>query len=215
MNKQTIRHRIIQQRRQLSKEQQQQRSQQTANHLQQNTCFIQAKHIAYYLPIAGEADPTSLQKHTKSIAPPHSHHSEKTFYLPIVAQHGENSLLFAKVHKNTHYKKNKYGIKEPIYHARDLLAADQLDLVIMPVGGFDHQVNRLGMGGGYYDRTFAFKYQNNTNAQKIPILIGYAYDFQRLNKLQAENWDIPLNGIATESGILLLRNSDGIKVFNT
>jgi len=205
LNKQTIRHHITQQRKQLSKEQQQQRSQQTANHLYQSTCFMQAKHIAYYLPIAGEADPTSLQKRTKSIASLHTHNTERTFYLPIVAQYGENSLLFAKVDKNTNYKKNKYGIKEPIYHPKDLRAADQLDLVITPLVGFDQQGNRLGMGGGYYDRTFAFKNQNNTNAQKKPILIGYAYDFQQIDRLQAEDWDIPLDGIVTESGILLLK----------
>jgi 5-formyltetrahydrofolate cyclo-ligase len=196
-NKQAVRHNITQQRKQLSKAQQQLRSQQIANHLYQSTYFTQAIHIAYYLPIAGEADPSSLQKSTKNIV--------KTFYLPIVAQQGENSLLFAKVHKNTRYKKNKYGIKEPIYHTKDLLTADQLDLVITPLVGFDDQGNRLGMGGGYYDRTFAFKCQDNTNVQKKPILMGYAYDFQQISKLQAEEWDIPLDGIVTESGILLLK----------
>ncbi len=195
-NKHAIRQHIIQQRKLLSKEQQQ-RSQQTANHLYQSIYFLQAKHIAYYLPIAGEADPTSLRTST--------YKNEKTFYLPIVAQDGENELLFAKVHKNTHYKKNKYGIKEPIYHVKDLLAADKLDLVITPLVGFDQKGNRLGMGGGYYDRTFAFKCKNNTITQKMPILIGYAYDFQQINKLQVEDWDIPLNGIVTESGILLLK----------
>lgn len=204
-NKHTIRHNITQQRKQLSKAQQQLRSQQIANHLYQSTYFTQAIHIAYYLPIAGEADPTSLQKPTKNITNISTHNNEKTFYLPIVARHEENSLLFAKVHKNTGYKKNKYSIKEPIYHTKDLLAADQLDLVITPLVGFDDQGNRLGMGRGYYDRTFAFKCKNNTNTQKTPILIGYAYDFQQVNKLQAEDWDIPLDGIVTESGILLLK----------
>jgi len=194
-NKHAIRRHITQQRKQLSKQQQQLRSQQTANHLYHSSYFLQAKHIAYYLPIAGEADPTSLRTST--------HKNEKTFYLPIVAQDGENELLFAKIHKNTHYKKNKYGIKEPIYHVKDLLAADKLDLVITPLVSFDHQGNRLGMGGGYYDRTFAFKCKKNTIAKKTPILIGYAYDFQQVNKLQPENWDISLNGIVTESGILL------------
>ena len=202
-NKQVIRHNITQQRKQLSKAQQQLRSQQIANHLSQSTYFTQAIHIAYYLPIANEADPSLLQKSTKNTANTSTHNNKKTFYLPIVAQHGENSLLFAKVHKNTGYKKNKYGIKEPIYHTKDLLAADQLDLVITPLVGFDDQGNRLGMGGGYYDRTFAFKCKNNINTKKTPILIGYAYDFQQVSKLQAENWDIPLDGIVTESGILL------------
>ncbi len=204
-NKQAIRHNITQQRKQLSKPQQQLRSQQIANHLYRSTYFTQAIHIAYYLPIANEADPSSLQKPTENIANTSIHNNEKTFYLPIVTQHGENSLLFARIHKNTLYKKNKYGIKEPMYHTKDLLAADQLDLVITPLVSFDDQGNRLGMGGGYYDRTFAFKCQNNTNTQKTPVLIGYAYDFQQINKLQAEDWDIPLDGIVTESGILLLK----------
>lgn len=201
-DKQSIRRHITQQRNQLTKKQQQQHSEKIAHHLRQSKRFIHAKHIAYYFPITGEADPTLLQKTPQNTA----HNHKKTFYLPIVAQQGESSLLFARTHENTCYKKNKYGIKEPIYHANDLLPANELDVVITPLVGFDHQGNRLGMGGGYYDRTFAFKSQNITNTlQKTPFLMGYAYDFQQITQLHAEHWDIPLNGIVTESGITLIK----------
>jgi 5-formyltetrahydrofolate cyclo-ligase len=201
-NKASIRNYITQQRKQLSQQQQQYRSQKIATHLHQSECFIHAQHIAFYLPISGEADPTLLQQFANTT----KHNQEKTFYLPIVVHQGEINLLFARINKNTGYKKNKYGIKEPIYQINDLRSADKLDVVITPLVGFDQQGNRLGMGGGYYDRTFSFKHQNNAGRQqKTPFLIGYAYDFQHINKLPAEDWDIPLDGIVTESGILMIQ----------
>lgn len=200
-NKQSIRRNIIQKRKQLGKEQQQY-SQKIAKHLYQHKYFINAKHIAYYLPIAGEADPTLLQQLTYKA----SHKQDKSFYLPIVAEQKDASLLFAKTYQNTRYKKNKYGIKEPIYHAQDLLVADKLDIVITPLVGFDLYGNRLGMGAGYYDRTFAFKQQSKANTQKnTPFLIGYAYDFQHVKKIPKEKWDIHLDGIVTESGMLVIK----------
>ena len=74
--------------------------------------------------------------------------------------------------------------------------ARQLDVVIAPLVAFDESLNRLGMGGGYYDRTFAFR--KRARVLRRPVLIGVAYSFQRVDRLQPENWDVPLDVVITE-----------------
>lgn len=91
---------------------------------------------------------------------------------------------------------NKYRILEPEY--TDIFPVAQLDLVILPLVGFDMRGNRLGVGGGYYDRSFAFKLQNMENP---PLLYGLAYDFQRQQTIPKDEWDVPLNGVITEKNI--------------
>ena len=69
----------------------------------------------------------------------------------------------------------------------------ELDVILMPLVGFDNDGNRLGMGGGYYDRTLAY----TRHAIKKPVLIGVAHDLQRVDRLPYASWDIPLNAIVT------------------
>jgi len=69
----------------------------------------------------------------------------------------------------------------------------------MPLVAFDLTGNRLGRGGGYYDRTFAFMREKHRNH---PYLLGLAYHWQQIDALPREDWDIPLAGIVTEKAIL-------------
>ena len=96
--------------------------------------------------------------------------------------------------------KNRYGIPEPAHpnKARNF-PLRSLDLVLMPLVGFDTQGNRLGMGGGYYDRSFAFLHRHSH--WRKPHLMGTAYEFQRLSKLDAQPWDVPLDAIVTEANL--------------
>lgn len=89
---------------------------------------------------------------------------------------------------------HKFGIKQPIYD--DTLKQTELDLCLMPLLGFDLNGNRLGMGGGYYDRYF----EDNQNT----VLAGVAYRFQHIDKLFADSWDVKLHHIFTEQGHLIL-----------
>jgi 5-formyltetrahydrofolate cyclo-ligase len=73
-----------------------------------------------------------------------------------------------------------------------------LDLVLVPLVGFDARGNRLGMGGGFYDRHFAFL--RNRQAWRRPLLIGIAFDVQRVPRLSGASHDVPLWGIVTERG---------------
>lgn len=106
-------------------------------------------------------------------------------YLPSI--HGE-TLVFAHYHPDSQWQKNQFGIAEPIDTAP--LSGDDMDLVLMPLVGFDLKGGRLGMGGGYYDKTFA---------KRSARLIGLAHDCQQVDKLPIEDWDVPLDAIATPS----------------
>ncbi len=92
---------------------------------------------------------------------------------------------------------NRYGIPEPQNTERVSPAA--LDYLLIPLVGFDRQGNRLGMGGGYYDRALA-----NLKPFRRTFKLGVAYSFQELIELEPKAWDIPLDGIVTEKELILV-----------
>ena len=120
----------------------------------------------------------------------------KKIYLPVLAPAYSGKLWFVRYQPHSRMVKNKFGIPEPVAHQRQRISTGALDLVLTPLVGFDNQGNRLGMGGGYYDRTFAFL--NNRKHLKKPHLLGLAYETQRLEKLACEAWDVQLHSVATE-----------------
>ena len=95
---------------------------------------------------------------------------------------------------------NRYGIPEPEHAPADLLTPQQLNLVLVPLTAFDRSGHRLGMGGGYYDRSFAFLREEARPAQ--PLLVGIGYAFQEVATLPAQDWDIALEFNATETELL-------------
>jgi 5-formyltetrahydrofolate cyclo-ligase len=95
-------------------------------------------------------------------------------------------------------RRNRLGIDEPEGSAS--LGARWLDLVFLPLVGFDRRGWRLGAGGGYYDRAFAFR-----RARAVwpgPRLIGLAYSFQELERLEAAAHDVPMDAVVTEKGMI-------------
>ena len=140
--------------------------------------------IALYSACAGELNPAPLQQ-LQSL-------SEATFYLPML--YGQ-SLRFGNISAQP-LRKNRFGIDEPNVPADLQLTAEELDIIIVPLLAIDDRGNRLGMGGGFYDRALA-KLKPGTQAGK-PLLLGYAHDFQRVATLPAQVWDVPLHGIVTE-----------------
>ena len=121
------------------------------------------------------------------------------FIYPYLQKTNSRDCFFAPLSKDSEFELNKYSIPEPVHSTHELINGESLDLVLVPLLGFDRKGNRLGMGGGYYDRSFAFK---NTSNTRKPILMGFAYAFQEVKKLVAENWDVKLDYIATENGII-------------
>lgn len=154
--------------------------------------FRYSNHIAFYLPNDGEIDLRPLIYRALDMG--------KRCYLPVLSPLYHNRLWFAPYHRDSRVIYNRFGIPEPAVNWNRMRPAWSLDLILMPLVAFDRNGNRLGMGGGYYDRTLA--YLTRRSHWRKPRLLGTAYDFQRVEKLPHEAWDIPLQGIATESGII-------------
>jgi len=112
-------------------------------------------------------------------------------YLPVLHRF-KNTLLFARYDATGLLRPNKYGIPEP-YQA-SLIKPWQLNLVLLPLVGFDQQGGRLGMGGGYYDRTFA----SAQRWPKRPRLLGVAHECQKVARIPLAAWDIQLDGIVSD-----------------
>ncbi len=123
-------------------------------------------------------------------------------YLPIIRP--GNTLRFARYRPNVPLERNRFGIFEPsIRRGAVSISPRRLDVVLMPLVGFDARGNRLGMGGGYYDRTFAFMHGPQRWAR--PRLIGIAYEIQRVPAIANASWDIPLCKVVTERQIYTAR----------
>jgi len=120
------------------------------------------------------------------------------YCLPIVDE--DRRLRFAPLRPNAELRMNRYGIPEPRHDAADLLAPQDIDLVLLPLTAFDRSGRRLGMGGGYYDRSFAFLHDMARPAQ--PLLVGIGYAFQEVAMLPARDWDVALDFIATEKELI-------------
>lgn len=94
---------------------------------------------------------------------------------------------------------NRYGIPEPDVEPSSGLAAEEMALVVMPLVGFDAACQRLGMGGGWYDRSFAFRHRRSGP----PWLVGAGFSVQQVDTLEAAEWDVVPDAICTESHTLL------------
>ena len=145
-----------------------------------------SQHIAIYIANDGEINPEVLRDFLWS--------SGKQCYLPVIAQGGSKNLLFIEYLPDTPLVLNRFGIPEPSPKTVRPISPENLDVVFVPLTGFDEAGRRLGMGGGFYDRTFAF-----TRSAEKPILIGLAHECQKVESIPVEHWDIAMAGIATDS----------------
>lgn len=119
-------------------------------------------------------------------------------YLPVLNTLRGRDMAFAPFEENTQMKPNQFGILEPMVPHQHHLTGKQLSLVLMPLTCFDEDGNRIGMGGGFYDKTFAFKqHLKHTH----PKLIGWAHECQKVSSIPTEKWDIPLDGLVSEKKI--------------
>ena len=182
-----LRKRLRQQRRGLSYEQQQQASEQLALNLLKHPDLHRARHIAVYLPNDGEIDPQLYMDlgRRKGIQ----------FYLPVLHPIYPGKLVFSPYFDGVPLTANRFGIPEPPFPRSRRRPAWALDAVLFPLVGFDEQGGRLGMGGGFYDRTFAF---SRIRPAMAPKLIGLAHEFQKVASLPVEPWDVPLHGVVTD-----------------
>ena len=182
-----LRQTLRQKRRSLSFEEQRQASERLALNLLRHPDLHRARHIGIYLANDGEIDPHVYLDiaRRKGIR----------FYLPVLHPIHEGRLVFSPYYDGVELTANRFGIPEPGFSKGLRRPAWALDAVLFPLVGFDEQGGRLGMGGGFYDRTFAF---SRIRPRLAPKLIGLAHDFQKVRKLPVEPWDVPLHSVVTD-----------------
>lgn len=191
-SRQTIRKQLRAARRTLTPAQQKNAAAGLARQLRSFLPLLRSRHIAFYLPNDGEIDPQPLVRFLERCG--------KQCYLPRLHADGSNRVWFVRYRNGDKLEDNRYGIPEPQVQKQQL-PAWALQAVLMPLVGFDRAGNRIGMGGGFYDRTFAFKRQR---PHSRPLLIGLAHSIQEVAALPTESWDMPLDIIATEKERLRL-----------
>ena len=154
--------------------------------------YLGAQRVAYYRKHDGEIDPQPLLEHSLSLG--------KACYLPVVSKDvRQKQLTFAAVDGDTVLTRNRWGIDEPPLSG--VLSAERLELVFIPLTGFGGEGQRLGMGMGFYDETFAFR---QSDIARQPCLVGLAYECQRLDPFPEslqEEWDVVLDAVATPEKI--------------
>lgn len=183
----SLRRHLRQQRRSLSRTEQRIASYNLCAQIKRSSIFAKAKTLSVYLASDGEIDPRPIIELCWRL--------NKKVYLPVLHPVRQNCLWFTLYKKTTRLEVNRYKILEPKFK-RQGIAPWALDLVLMPLVGFDEQGGRIGMGGGYYDRTFAFKLSRF--GLRGPKLVGLAHELQRVKKLPLADWDVPLSGVISD-----------------
>lgn len=180
-----VRAQLKQQRRSLDPELIASASDEISRQFWQRVATRRALNIGVYMCTAGEVDCGSI------IAT--AWQRKKRVFAPVLRG---RRLVFAPMQPSTKLATNRFGILEPVYQDSSLLSLRQLDIVITPLLAFDRQLNRIGMGAGYYDRSFAFS--RNQGTWQHPLLVGVAYSFQRIAAIRPNSWDVPLHVVITE-----------------
>jgi 5-formyltetrahydrofolate cyclo-ligase len=119
----------------------------------------------------------------------------KNVYLPNLDQ---QALRFSPYFHAQKMRINKFRLPEPDVDEAEMLAPDELDLVLAPLVVFDSERNRIGMGGGFYDRSFAFRKRPEILQ---PMLIGVAHELQKVERIVPQEWDVRLDMIVTDQAV--------------
>ena len=183
--RQQIRQQIRQRRRALTPEQQTQFALQAADRMMAYPPVLLAQTVAVFLSFDGELDTLPLIDQLWRAG--------KRVYLPVLHPFSPGNLLFLHYHPSSDLVVNRLNIREPKLDVRDVLPLSRLDVLVTPLVAFDAAGQRLGMGGGFYDRTL----QNWRQHRLQPV--GYAHDCQQVDALPTEQWDIPLPAVITPS----------------
>ncbi|WP_145523046.1 5-formyltetrahydrofolate cyclo-ligase [Yersinia rohdei] len=183
VERQKVRNEIRERRRLLTPEQQQLSAHLAAQHIISHHKIQQANTVAIFLSFDGELDTAPTIELLWQ--------QKKQVYLPVLHPFSPGNLLFLHYRPDSQLIRNRLKILEPQLDVRNVLPLNRLDVVITPLVAFDNVGQRLGMGGGFYDRTLQHWQQGG------PYPIGLAHDCQRVEYLPSEYWDVPLPEIVT------------------
>ncbi len=178
----------------LSPEDKQIKNTKIAKYLSATDSYQKAKRIGAYLSLPEEVGVRMIIEQAWN--------DGKEVYLPVVMDWGK-PLQFARYTSDTPLTKDVLNIDIPQMDACDYISAECLDMVVTPLVAFDTDCNRIGMGGGFYDRTFAKKINKDTDC----VLVGVAFDTQCIDgKIETNVWDVRPDMIITEKRIYRSRN---------
>lgn len=187
--RQALRNSLRQARRDLSPDQQSAAAKRLHDLVADQDFFNNASHIAFYQGVDGEIDPKLLLN--KALA------EGKTCYLPMLSDENPEQMSFAPFDQQTVLVENEWGIGEPPLPDEEV-SPTNFDVVFVPLVGFDENCFRLGMGKGFYDRTFSFKIFNRRSR---PLLVGLAHECQLTDAFPTETWDVRLDAVITAEKI--------------
>lgn len=162
------------------------------DHLQAFVPFRAATRIGAYAAVASEL---SLRDTLEAALARH-----QAIYLPHV-EHTAPEMRFA--HWSGQQKRllpNRFGIPEPLVDVSELIGAEQMDVILLPLLAFDRYGGRLGSGAGYYDRALAFR----RDQQRAPWLIGIGFACQEVASIPMAEWDVPLDFVITEAELITI-----------
>jgi 5-formyltetrahydrofolate cyclo-ligase len=166
-------------------------SERVTAHLTATRLFLVSRRVACYLPSDGEIDPSRIIDRLWRM--------RKDVFLPVLSRLRHDRLWFAPAMPGMELVPNRFGIPEPKVTVRELVRAQEIDLILLPLVAFDKQGNRLGRGAGFYDRSLAFL--RHRRFLRTPHILGLAYDFQRVSKIATDSWDVPLDGVVTDQSV--------------
>lgn len=185
-HKARLRRELRQRRASLTSTQRRAAAQRAARHLLRDAHLRASRRVAAYLAAGSEIDTTALIRALRRAG--------KTVYVPRIDAHRAGRMQWAVVHAHNTLRTRRFGIREPRVTARARHAPPRIQVMILPLVGFDARGLRLGAGGGYYDRWLA-------RARPRPWCIGLAFAVQEAPQLPAEEWDQRLDAICTEQGL--------------
>jgi 5-formyltetrahydrofolate cyclo-ligase len=171
-------------------------SRQFARILRRSHLLRPGQRIAVYLAHDHEADPRMVVRLARR--------NRCALYLPTIIDYRLRRMEFRLYARDTRLRPNRYGIAEP-ERGVARIAAQRLDLVLVPLVAVDPRGTRLGTGAGFYDR--CLQHLRAGRRWRRPKLIGLGYEFQRVGALAAAPWDVPLDALITEKGLYLLQGS--------
>ncbi len=149
--------------------------------------YREARRIAAYFAVNGEIDLGPLIESALDAG--------KQVYLPNLDR---ETLRFSPYFHGQKMRINRYRLPEPDVDDDAMLEPRELDLVLAPLVAFDAARNRLGMGGGFYDRSFAFRRDPGCDQ---PALVGVAHELQRVDALVPKPWDVRLDMVVTDQAV--------------
>ncbi len=190
LSRPALRRLLRQKRRALSATGQQLASRHLTQQLQAHPLLRRARRVAAYLASDGEISPAALLETLKK--------RHRAIYLPVLKRWPRTRMVFQRVKPDERLYPNRFGIPEPRPRASRQPPVWTLDLLLLPLVGFDPQGGRLGMGGGFYDRLLAYRLQRQYLTG--PRLLGLAHDCQKVDLLPLEAWDIRLDATVTDAG---------------